>query len=155
MKSSNTKPKKYYSLLTLENVHGQSKWCIQFGDFDKEVVKQEVEDSYSEYKTRIITTLAGMEHIETKVNALNQQLKDKTEKAQLSIFKISDIVQTMLQNPDYKHLGLFDNKQDAITFINNFTGYMSRNALNGKFKTSLNIVAIEEQVKYLTIFETK
>lgn len=28
---------KYYTLLTLEG----SKWCIQFGDYDKDVVKDE------------------------------------------------------------------------------------------------------------------
>lgn len=60
---------KYHTLLTLEN----GLWCIQFGDYDKEVVKQEKEDSYSDYKCKIITTLDDQASVDAKVKELNSK----------------------------------------------------------------------------------
>lgn len=143
--------KKYYSLVTLEN----GLWAVQFGDYDKQVVKQEKQDSYHGTKSRIITTEETQESIDKAVKLLNESQAEKTQKAQLSIFTISDIVATMQQNEGYQHTALFNNKQDAITFINNFTGYMSRNGLNGVFTTTLTPCIINDEVKFLTVFSLK
>jgi hypothetical protein len=143
--------KKYYSLVTLEN----GLWAVQFGDYDKQVVKQEKQDSYHGTKSRIITTEETQESIDKAVKLLNEAQAEKTQKAQLSIFTISDIVATMQQNTSYQHTAIFNNKADAITFINNFTGYMSRNGLNGKFSTALAPCVINDELFYLTVFSMK
>lgn len=59
--------KKYFTIAFFEN--GQ--WHVDFGDYDKEVVKQEIEDSYSDYKTKIITTTKGHTELMAKLNKLN------------------------------------------------------------------------------------
>lgn len=59
--------KKYFTIAFFEN--GQ--WHADFGDFDKDVVKQEIEDSYSDYKTKIITTTKGHNELMDKLNKLN------------------------------------------------------------------------------------
>lgn len=61
---------KYHTLLTMEN----GRWYIQFGDYDKDVVKQEKEDDYSGFKTKIITTGDSQEAIDKKVAELNAAL---------------------------------------------------------------------------------
>lgn len=58
---------KYYTLLTLEG----SKWCIQFGDYEKDVVKDEQQDSYQGYKCKIICTKDNQKAIEEAVHKLN------------------------------------------------------------------------------------
>ena len=60
--------KKYYTVAFFDN--GQ--WHVDFGDYDKEVVKQEIEDSYSDYKTKIITTTKGHNELMEKLAQLNK-----------------------------------------------------------------------------------
>jgi len=61
------KATKYYSLL----VKRDGKWSIQFGDYDKEVVKDEEYDSYDTEVTKIIATSADQASIDAKVKSLN------------------------------------------------------------------------------------
>lgn len=60
--------KKYYTLLSLV----EGKWFIQFGDYSKDVVNEEKEDSYPNCKCKIITTSDSQEAIQAKVNELNK-----------------------------------------------------------------------------------
>lgn len=60
----NAKPKKYWNLFVKEA--GQSEWSYHFGDYDREVVKEEaadVIDSNEETKTWIIQSLDSQEEI--------------------------------------------------------------------------------------------
>lgn len=59
--------KKYYTIAFLYN----GEWNADFGDHDKEVVKQEIEDSYSDFKTKIIVTTKGHEELMSKLAELN------------------------------------------------------------------------------------
>lgn len=59
--------KKYFTIAFFED----GRWNADFGDYDKEVVKQEIEDSYSDYKTKIITTTKGHTELMAKINKLN------------------------------------------------------------------------------------
>ena len=62
------KAKKYYTVA----FYDQGQWHVDFGDYDKEVVKQEIEDSYSEYKTKIIVTTKGHDELMQKLAELNK-----------------------------------------------------------------------------------
>lgn len=57
----------YYSLLVKED----GRWTIQFGDYDRKVVQQEVADEYSGVTTKIITTNPDQASIVAAVAALN------------------------------------------------------------------------------------
>ena len=62
--------KNYYTLVVREN----DQWSPQFGDFNKEVVNDEMDDSYGEYKKkdlRVICTSESQEQIDTEVRNLN------------------------------------------------------------------------------------
>ncbi len=63
--------RQYHSIITRED----GKWSPQFGDFDKEVVKQEMEDSYREnFKAKdrkIITTGSSQKDINDAIAKLN------------------------------------------------------------------------------------
>jgi hypothetical protein len=64
----NKKP--FYSLL-VKFEKGQP-WSVQFGDYDRETVEDEAEDSYSDtFKTRIICTGPSQVEIDAKVFSLN------------------------------------------------------------------------------------
>lgn len=62
--------KKYFTIAFFDN----GRWYIDFGDYDKETVKQEIDDSYSDYKTKIITTTKGHTELMAKLNKLNEDL---------------------------------------------------------------------------------
>lgn len=61
--------RKYYTLLV--KYETKSPWGIAFGDFNKDVVQQEREDSYSEFKTKLIKTSANQASVDAEVRALN------------------------------------------------------------------------------------
>lgn len=61
------RPKKYYTLV----VKRDGVWSPQFGDYDKEVVKDEEYDCYDTEVTKIICTEPGQEFINAKVKGLN------------------------------------------------------------------------------------
>lgn len=67
---------KYYSLLTLEHGNGVSRWCPQFGDYERQIVVTE-RDSYVEsqgYKkkdTKIVCTGDRQADIEQYCKQLN------------------------------------------------------------------------------------
>lgn len=60
--------KKYYNIAFLHN----GKWNADFGDHDKEVVKQEIEDSYNDFKCKIIVTTKGHKELMSKIAELNK-----------------------------------------------------------------------------------
>lgn len=62
--------RKYYTLLALENINGVDTWCIDFGDYDKECVKQEKYE-YEHNRTKIICTNDDQASIDAKVKELN------------------------------------------------------------------------------------
>lgn len=65
--------KVYYTLVSREKAPG-SKWCIEFGDYDRKVVVQEKEDSKlpkTEYQ--IIKSLDSQMAVNDAVNALNNK----------------------------------------------------------------------------------
>lgn len=59
--------KRYYTLAVKED----GVWYAQFGDYDKETVKQEAEDSWDGYKTRIVSSEASQVAIQAAIDALN------------------------------------------------------------------------------------
>ena len=62
--------KTYYVLLV--KYSSNDKWSDAFGDYDKEVVEDEAEDSYSdEYATEIIKTLDSQVLIDAEIARLN------------------------------------------------------------------------------------
>jgi hypothetical protein len=63
--------KKYYTLVTNEDGAG---WAPQFGDYDREVVEAEVEDSYDDIPRRyvkIIRTGDSQAEIDAAIAKLN------------------------------------------------------------------------------------
>lgn len=136
--------KKYYTLCTLN----KGLWYPQFGDYNKDVVKQEQADSYSDCKCKIITT-------DGTQNAIDKRIAEMNIKPTLNPYKYSEIINTIDLMPDYKHCNLFDNKQDAITHVGNFTSWQTKNKVNGRYTTSLNAVIVNEQIKWLTVFSLK
>jgi hypothetical protein len=62
-----TKPRNYYTLL----VKRDNLWSPQFGDYDKEVVKDEEYDCYDTEKTRIICTKDDQVSIDAAVKVIN------------------------------------------------------------------------------------
>ena len=68
--------KRYYSLIVKEV---GSPWSVQFGDFDKEVVEQELEDEKHNWprgtRFRVIKTGAKQEEINSAIRDLNQREK--------------------------------------------------------------------------------
>lgn len=62
--------KKYHTLLIRDE---DGRWCAEFGDYDKQMVKMEAEE-YSE-KTKIITTDHEQSSIDAKINSLNMDVK--------------------------------------------------------------------------------
>jgi hypothetical protein len=65
-----TKMTNYYTLLVLED----DRWVNAFGDYDRDVVKQEIEDSYADTKTKIITTGPDQLTIDRAVGGLNREI---------------------------------------------------------------------------------
>ena len=62
--------KTYYVLLV--KYSSNDKWSYAFGDYDKAVVEDEAEDSYSdEYATKIIKTLDSQVLIDAEIVRLN------------------------------------------------------------------------------------
>ncbi|WQZ00314.1 hypothetical protein Shy_CDS0037 [Escherichia phage Shy] len=61
------KAKQYFSLLTKTD----GVWSVQFGDYDRECVEQERDDSYSDEKCRIIKTDDTQAAIDAAVAKLN------------------------------------------------------------------------------------
>lgn len=61
--------RKYYTLLV--KYEPTSPWGIAFGDYNKDVVQQEREDSYSEFKTKLIKTNDTQASVDAEVRALN------------------------------------------------------------------------------------
>lgn len=59
--------RKYHSVA----FYDQGQWHADFGSYDREEVKQEIEDSYSEFKTKIITTTGGHRELMAKIDQLN------------------------------------------------------------------------------------
>lgn len=71
--------RKYHTLLICyphENIPGAGNWQIHFGDYDKEVVKQELEDEHDsgtfKKNLKIITTGPKQADIDAAVAELNQ-----------------------------------------------------------------------------------
>lgn len=69
------KTRAYYTMIVKE---AGEKWSAQFGDYDKEVVKQEVEDEKHNWekgtKFRIIKTGAKQSDIDSYIEELNDKL---------------------------------------------------------------------------------
>jgi hypothetical protein len=65
-----TKTNTYHTLLVLED----GVWAIGFGDYDRDVVKQEMEDDYADEKTKIITTSPDQITIQLTVGNLNREI---------------------------------------------------------------------------------
>lgn len=68
----------YYTLVVRED----DQWNVQFGDFDKEVVNDEMDASYGEYKKkdlRVICTAESQEQIDTEVRNLNLEIESKKD----------------------------------------------------------------------------
>lgn len=60
----------FYSLL-VKFERGEP-WSVQFGDYDRETVEAEIEDSYSDaFKTRIICTGPHQVEIDARVYSIN------------------------------------------------------------------------------------
>ncbi|MET2951733.1 hypothetical protein ABXV18_27005 [Vibrio owensii] len=66
-RTKSTPIKPYYSLVIYE----LGRYEIAFGDYDKEVVKQESEDSYPDHFSRILKTDDNQAAIEKAVRELN------------------------------------------------------------------------------------
>lgn len=62
--------RKYHTLAVFED--GQ--WAPQFGDWDKDVVKQEREDSYDGQRTCIVTTDGSQAAIDATIAEMNAAL---------------------------------------------------------------------------------
>jgi hypothetical protein len=60
--------RKYYVICT--QVHGR--WCVAWGSYSKAECVQEIEDSYAEEATCIITTTATQAGINAEVAGLNK-----------------------------------------------------------------------------------
>ncbi len=63
---------KYYSLIVCHKSEGV--WSVQFGDYDREVVEDEVEDEWKGVpgvRTRIITTGPTQAEVDAAVAKLN------------------------------------------------------------------------------------
>lgn len=124
-------------------------YAPQFGDYDKEVVKQEKLDSYATEKSRILTVKGKSRNAtEAAVKALNEKQSDKGQA--FNPHKPRDIVKTIDLLPDYRHCVIHATKAQALTFINNMTSFFTRNKLSAKYKTSLDAILLNEQVMYLT-----
>ena len=68
----------YYTLVVREN----DQWNVQFGDFNKEVVNDEMDDSYGDYKKKdlkVICTAESQEQINTEVRNLNLAIESDKE----------------------------------------------------------------------------
>lgn len=68
------KSKSYYSLLTAHDDDGV--WHVQFGDYDRDVVKNELEDEWKgvpKVKTKIICTGDSQAEIDAAVAKLNNK----------------------------------------------------------------------------------
>jgi hypothetical protein len=68
----------YYTLVVREN----DQWLVQFGDFNKEVVNDEMDDSYGDYKKKdlkVICTAESQEQIDTEVRNLNLAIESDKE----------------------------------------------------------------------------
>ena len=77
-KMVNSSSKNYYTLVVREN----DQWNVQFGDFNKEVVNDEMDDSYGEYKKKdlkVICTAESQEQIDTEVRNLNLAIENDKE----------------------------------------------------------------------------
>lgn len=74
--------RKYHHLLTRED---DDMWYPQFGDFDKECVRQEVEDTYSrDYKHRdikVVTLVGGRRALDEYLADLNAEVLQFNPKA--------------------------------------------------------------------------
>lgn len=68
----------YHTLLVKED----GTWCIAFGDYDLDVVKQEARDDYEDATTRIITTSSDSQReIDGHIAALNANNATQAVKA--------------------------------------------------------------------------
>ena len=71
----------YFTLLSKSGT--SQKWIIEFGDHEREVVKQEAEDSYSHILKRnqkiIKTKTSNQKEIDAKVLKLNTELQAKID----------------------------------------------------------------------------
>ena len=70
--------KNYYTLVVREN----DQWNVQFGDFNKEVVNDEMDATYGEYKKKdlkVICTAESQEQIDTEVRNLNLAIESDKE----------------------------------------------------------------------------
>lgn len=138
--------KNYYVLVTLQP---NGDYAPQFGDYDKEVVKQEKLDEYSTEKSRILTVKgASQKATNEAVKALNEKQSDKGQA--FNPHKPRDIVKTLELLPDYRHCLIHETKGQALQHIGNMTSFFTRNKLTAKYKTSLDAILLNERVMYLT-----
>ena len=105
IETAKTKTKKYYSLLTLVD----DNWCIQFGDYDREVV----EDERDEYKengetTKIIVTNDDQASINEKVVQLNQIIFAQKQEEKIIDSLITELLSHNVQ------ISVFDGEEYPI-----------------------------------------
>ena len=66
-----TAPRYYFTLITLENVNGLQLWQPQFGDYDKNTVKQEIKDSYADRPAESVTMMISEDNQMSICDVLN------------------------------------------------------------------------------------
>jgi hypothetical protein len=73
----------YYTLAVLPNAEGNRQWSPQFGDYDRDVVAQELEDTRDDWskgsKFKIVTSNGTQSGIDAAIDELNTKLQQRRE----------------------------------------------------------------------------
>lgn len=84
---------RYFSLLTMTEA---GLWAPQFGDYDRDVVADEREDSYADEKSIIISTKDDQASIDKKVAEMNAALEEVRKAREV----VESAIDELLTNPD-------------------------------------------------------
>ena len=137
----------YYLLLLRKGLYH-----IQYKGDDLAELKQYRKHYWQNVRYRIIQS--DDVKIQRDLNKINKPIKSKT--AKLSNFKARDVAGAILCDNTYQHCTMFKNKQDAITNINNFTSFVTRNdKYKGLFKTNLTHCIVSDELFFLTVISYK